>query len=94
MANIHPALYVWLYENKDCTLADRIIHYIAMTSVIEARCYPIIAKRYLREYKGLHITDVCRSAEDKNVPAVSYELRAVHELTREAQEIIERFSNQ
>ena len=88
MANIHPALYVWLYENQNNPLADRIIHYIAMTSVIEARCYPIIAKRYLREYEGLHITDVCRSAEDKNVPAVSYELRAVRELTREAYRII------
>ena len=88
MANIHPALYVWLYENKNHPLADRIIHYIAMTSVIEARCYPIIAKRYLREYEGLPITDVCRSAKDLNVPAVAYELRAVRELTREAHEII------
>ncbi|MBR7161465.1 MAG: dihydrodipicolinate synthase family protein [Clostridia bacterium] len=88
MANIHPSLYVWLYENSNHPLADRIIHYIAMTSVIEARCYPIIAKRYLREYEGLSITDVCRSAEDKNVPAVSYELRAVHELTHEAWSII------
>lgn len=88
MANIHPELYVWLYENKNHPLADRIIHYIAMTSVIEARCYPIIAKRYLREYEGLPITDVCRSAKDTNVPAVAYELRAVRELTREALEII------
>ena len=88
MANIHPELYVWLYENKNHPLADRIIHYIAMTSVIEARCYPIIAKRYLRQYEGLPITDVCRSAKDTNVPAVAYELRAVHELTREANEII------
>ena len=88
MANIHPELYVWLFENKNHPLADRIIHYIAMTSVIEARCYPIIAKRYLRQYEGLPITDVCRSAKDTNVPAVAYELRAVRELTREALEII------
>jgi len=88
MANIHPELYVWLYENRNDPLADRIIHYIAMTSVIEARCYPIIAKRYLREYVGLPITDVCRSAEDKNVPAVAYELHAVHALTEEAKNII------
>ena len=88
MANIHPELYVWLYENKNHPVADRIIHYIAMTSVIEARCYPIIAKRYLRQYEGLPITDVCRSAKDTNVPAVAYELRAVRELTREALEII------
>lgn len=88
MANIHPELYVWLYENKNHPLADRIIHYIAMTSVIEARCYPIIAKRYLRQYEGLPITDVCRSAKDTNVPAVAYELRAVRELTREALAII------
>ena len=89
MANIHPSLYVWLFENKDDPLADRIIHYIAMTSVIEARCYPIIAKRYLREYEGLPITDVCRSAKDTNVPAVAYELRAVRELTKEAKNIIQ-----
>lgn len=91
MANIHPSLYVWLFENKDDPLADRIIHYIAMTSVIEARCYPIIAKRYLREYEGLPITDVCRSAKDTNVPAVAYELRAVSELTREVKNIIANY---
>ena len=88
MANIHPSLYVWLFENQNDLKADRIIHYIAMTSVIEARCYPIIAKRYLRQYVGLPITDVCRSAKDTNVPAVAYELRAVHELTAEAKNII------
>ena len=88
MANIHPALYVWLFENQNDPKADRILHYIAMTSVIEARCYPVIAKRYLREYVGLPITDVCRSMKDTNVPAVAYELRAVHELTKEAQNII------
>ena len=88
MANIHPALYVWLFEHQNEALADRIIHYIAMTSVIEARCYPIIAKRYLREYVGLSFTDVCRSAKDTNVPAVAHELRAVHELTLEAKNII------
>ena len=43
MANIHPALYVWLFENQNDPKADRILHYIAMTSVIEARCYPVIA---------------------------------------------------
>lgn len=88
MANIHPSLYVWLFENMNDPLADRIVHYLAMTSVIEARCYPIIAKRYLREYVGLPITDVCRTAKDTNVPAVAYELRAVHELTKEAKSLI------
>ena len=89
MANIHPALYVWLFENQNDPKADRILHYIAMTSVIEARCYPVIAKRYLRKYVGLPITDVCRSMKDTNVPAVAYELRAVHELTKEAKNIID-----
>ena len=88
MANIHPALYVWLFENQNDPKADRILQYITMTSVIEARCYPVIAKRYLREYVGLPITDVCRSMKDTNVPAVAYELRAVHELTKEAKNII------
>ncbi|MBQ2988158.1 MAG: dihydrodipicolinate synthase family protein [Clostridia bacterium] len=89
MANIHPSLYVWLFAHTDDPRADRLIHYIAMTSVIEARSYPIIAKRYLREYEGLPITDVCRSAKDTNAPAVAYELRAVSELTKEAESFIE-----
>ena len=88
MANIHPSLYVWLFENQNDPTAERLIHYIAMTSVIESRCYPIIAKRYLREYEGLPITDVCRSAKDTNVPAVAYELRAVYELTKDAAKMI------
>ena len=45
--------------------------------------------KYLREYVGLPITDVCRSMKDTNVPAVAYELRAVHELTKEAKNIID-----
>jgi 4-hydroxy-tetrahydrodipicolinate synthase len=91
MANFHPELYVWMYEHRDDPRADTLDKYLGMLSVIEARCYPVCAKRYLAKYEGLPITDVCRSAKDTNVPAVAYELRAVSELTREAKNIIANY---
>lgn len=88
MANFHPRLYAWLYENPRDPRALRLSMILGMTSVIEMRCYPIPAKRYLREYVGLPVTDICRSVKDETVPALSHELRAVYDLTREAHEMI------
>ena len=88
MANFHPELYVWMYENKNDNRADLIDKYLSVMSVIECRSYPICAKRYLRNFENISITDVCRSAEDNTVPAVSFELNALHELSELARKII------
>lgn len=88
MANFHPALYSWIYTHQEHAQADRISQYLAVTSVIEMRCYPIPAKRYLKTYVGLPIKDHCRSVADETVPALSAELQGVYELTKEAHQII------
>lgn len=87
MANFHPELYVWMYEHRDDPRADVLDKYIGMLSVIEARCYPICAKRYLAKYEGLPITDVCRSVKDTTLPALASELEDVYQLTRIAREL-------
>ena len=88
MANFHPDLYVWMYEHKDDPRADVLDKYLGMMSVIEARCYPICAKRYLATYENLPITDLCRSAKDTTVPALKKELDDLHALTCMARELI------
>jgi len=88
MANFHPALYAWLYAHQQDPKADTLIHYLGMTSVIEMRCYPIPAKRYLRKYVGIPMTDLCRSVADTTVPALSAELSDVYALTKIAHELI------
>lgn len=87
MANFHPELYIWMYEHRDDPRADILDKYLGMLSVIETRCYPLCAKRYLAKYEGLPITDVCRSVKDTTVPALTYELADVYELTRIAREL-------
>lgn len=87
MANFHPELYVWMYEHRDDPRAKTLDKYLGMLSVIETRCYPICAKRYLAKYEGLPITDVCRSVKDTTLPALAAELEDVHELTRIAHEL-------
>lgn len=88
MANFHPALYAWLYSHQEDRRADTLSQYLAVTSIIEMRCYPIPAKRYLHKYVGLSITDLCRSVADQTVPALSAELEGVYQLTRLAHELI------
>lgn len=88
MANFHPALYSWLYSHPNDSRADILSQYLAVTSLIEMRCYPIPAKRYLNQYVGLPMTDCCRSVADTTVPALSAELEGVYQLTRQAHELI------
>lgn len=88
MANFHPALYCWMYMHYQDSRSDVLSHYLSVTSLIEMRCYPIPAKRYLQKYVGLTITDHCRSVEDTTVPALATELEGLYELTRMAHKYI------
>ncbi len=81
MANFHPDLYVWMYEHREDPRADILDKYLGMMSVIEMRCYPICAKRYLKKYENIHITDICRSVEDTTVDALWSELEDLYQLT-------------
>ena len=88
MANFHPRLYSWVYENADDPRCAKLNALFGVTSLIEMRCYPIPAKKYLKEYAGLPITPVCRSVEDTNPSTVSAEVRAIYDQTKEAHELI------
>ena len=88
MANFHPDLYVWMYEHRDDPRADTLDKYLGMLSVIEARCYPICAKRYLAKYEKLPITDICRSVKDTTLPALAHELEDVYRLTEIARQTV------
>lgn len=89
MANFHPALYSWMYEHQEDSRSERLSAYLGVTSLVEHKCYPIPAKRYLKEYVGLPIGDACRSMEDRTVPTLSSELHDIYEMTRIAHEMIE-----
>ncbi len=88
MANFHPDLYVWMYEHQEDPRSDILDKYLGMMSVIEMRCYPICAKRYLNKYENIHMTDVCRSVEDTTVDALWSELEDLYQLTEIARSII------
>ena len=64
-----------------------LLDWYSMMSVIELRCYPICAKRYLAKYEGLPMTDLCRSGGDTTVGALSAELEDLYQLTRIARDI-------
>lgn len=87
MANFHPELYVWMYEHMDDPRADVLDKYLGMMSVIELRCYPICAKRYLNKYEGITMTDLCRSVQDTTVDALWSELEDLYQLTLIARDI-------
>lgn len=84
MANFHPELYVWLYEHQGESRADAIGHYLGAASLIEGRCYPICAKRYLKRYERIQISDFCRSVPDETVPALWDELEDLYVMAQAA----------
>lgn len=51
MANFHIDIYTWLYEHwrEDEEMARRVSDFLTVTSVIEARSYPINAKYHLNQ---------------------------------------------
>ena len=62
--------------------------YIGMMSVIEPRCYPICAKRFLKRFEHIKITDVTRSVRDETAPALEYELNDLYNLSEQVRELI------
>ena len=81
MANFHPDLYSWLYRNQNDPRADVLDKYLGVMSLIEMRAYPICAKRYLKKYENIMMTELCRSVGDTTVQALDSELDGIHGLT-------------
>jgi 4-hydroxy-tetrahydrodipicolinate synthase len=88
MANFHPDLYAWLFSHPNDSRSEIISSYLGVMSLIEMRSYPICAKRYLRTYEGIPITDVCRSAANTTVQALEWELKGIWDLTEAVRSMI------
>lgn len=61
MANFHPELYVWLYENWQAhpQQAERLAHYLSVAALTETLDYPVCAKDFHRA-QGTFSTVNCR----------------------------------
>lgn len=64
MANFHPGLYKWLYENYTCSaMAEDIQAFLGLAAFTECLAYPATAKYYLNEYEGIAIGPYSRSVD-------------------------------
>jgi 4-hydroxy-tetrahydrodipicolinate synthase len=64
MANFHPELYVWLYENwsGEPEKAERLSNYLSVAGLSEFLSYPVCAKDFQVSI-GNFATSLCRSRE-------------------------------
>jgi len=81
MSNFHPELYAWLFNNPRYEKASSLSSIISVMSLIEEHGYPHCAKRYLRNYENINMTDICRTTLKNITPSLDQELDAIHELT-------------
>ncbi|MCU6794637.1 dihydrodipicolinate synthase family protein [Paenibacillus sp. WQ 127069] len=67
MANFHPDLYAWLFNNwnKDSDKAALVQSYLGVSSMIEHQLYPLNAKYYLQQ-QGLGFTLQCRARNQED----------------------------
>ncbi len=81
MANFHPELLVWLFENfeKDPARAEALSDLISMTAFTEGPAYPCTAKHYLAG-EGLDMTIESRSSSPRNL--TSYQKLVMEQLRR------------
>ncbi len=84
MANFHPELYAWLYTHINDEKTLELEKYLTMMSWVEARDYPVSAKKYLNKYEGLPITDFCRSVKVGQKACLDFEMEALRFCTEKA----------
>ena len=68
MANFHPDLYAWLFENFKSRPeeAEELSAILSMAAFTESPAYPCTAKYYL-QYEGIQMDTFARSADEKLV---------------------------
>ncbi len=76
MANFHIDLYAWLYKNfqKEPETARKLMDFLTIAAIIEARCYPVSAKWHQNAY-DVPMTTFTRSKD----PALLNE-NGIHEM--------------
>ena len=63
MANFHPEIYKWLFDNSNKKEADIVQAFICMTAFTESLAYPATAKYYLNAYEGIEIEPISRAVD-------------------------------
>lgn len=79
MANFHPDLLVWLYENYQANpdLAESVSNVLSMSAFTENPAYPCTAKYYLNKL-GIKMDCFARSADEKSL--TSYQRLVVDQM--------------
>lgn len=60
MANFHPEIYKWLFDNADKKEAELVQAFVCMAAFTESLAYPATAKYYLNVYEGIKIEPISR----------------------------------
>ena len=88
MSNIHPDLYEFICSHPEDERADKIADMLGICSLIETRCYPLCAKRYLDRYEGVTMEEYCRKDTGEYWSSFDTELEMVYRLTEKMRSII------
>ena len=67
MANFHPELYKWLFNNQYNDKSEIVQSFIGLSAFTEALAYPATAKYYLKEYENIDITSFSRAVDCNKV---------------------------
>lgn len=63
MANFHPEIYKWLFDNEDKKESDTVQAFVCMTAFTESLAYPATAKYYLNAHEGIEIEALSRAVD-------------------------------
>lgn len=63
MANFHPEIYKWLFDNADKKEAETVQAFVCMTAFTESLAYPATAKYYLNAYENVAIEPLSRAVD-------------------------------
>lgn len=61
MANFHPEIYKWLFDNADKKEAATVQAFVCMTAFTESLAYPATAKYYLNAHENIAIEPLSRA---------------------------------
>lgn len=83
MANFHPELYVYLYDNQHDKKSELLQSFLAMASLIERQYYPANAKYYLQNFTDQNIGTFCRKMDNNGLSGTfKKEVEMLFDLTR------------
>ena len=63
MANFHPEIYKWLFDNADKKEAEIVQAFVCMTAFTESLAYPATAKYYVNAHEGIEIEPISRAVD-------------------------------